>query len=211
VRNGRGARLARGSAIALFATFIASLAHTVGGGLAPGLLTVVLALAFSVPFAIATVGRQAGLVRASIAAIGAQLALHALYSLGPAGAPAQITMTDASAGALHAHMSPHVHVEQAAAEPAAAHGAHPATWMWLAHAAAAALTIVFIACTDRVLAAVVASARGIRLAWRLLTAPVAAPRRVGTRRPEASTARLARDLHLLSRSHRGPPVALPAA
>lgn len=207
MRNGRGARVARGSAIALFATFMASLAHTVGGGLAPGLLTVVLALAFSLPFAIATVGRQAGLARASIAAVGAQLALHALYSLGPAGAPAQITMTDAPADGLHVHMSTHVHVEHAAA----AHGAHPATWMWLAHAAAAALTIVFIAFADRVLAAVGAPARGIRLAWRLLTDLIIAPGHTCTRPPAASTARLARDLHLLSLSHRGPPMAMPAA
>jgi hypothetical protein len=215
VRNERGARVARGSAIAAFATFTASLAHTLGGGLPPGLLTIALALAFSVPFAIAMVGRRAGITRSAIAAIGSQLALHALYSLGPAGAPASVTMTDASAAAgAHAHAT-HVHIEQTyttlATDAAAAHTTHQPLWMLLAHAAAAALTIVFIACADRVLAAIRSAARGVRLAWAILTTPVAPPRPTRTRRPEASVPRLARDLHLLSLRRRGPPMAVAVA
>jgi hypothetical protein len=218
VRNERGARVARGSAIAGFATFTASLAHTLGGGLPPGPLTVALALAFSVPFAIATVGRRSGIIRAAVAAVGAQLALHALYSLGPVGAPATVTMTDASAdGGAHLH-SQRVHVTQtlaSASTDAAAHTAHPAGWMLLTHTLAAALTIAFIAGADRVLARVLAAvaglARGIRVAWGLVTAPLTTPSAGPTRRPEASAARLARDLHLVALSHRGPPAPAPAA
>jgi hypothetical protein len=220
VRNERGARVARGSAIAGFATFTASLAHTLGGGLPPGPLTVALALAFSVPFAIATVGRRSGIIRAAVAAVGAQLALHALYSLGPVGAPATVTMTDGSAdGGAHVH-SQHVQVTQtlvsASTDAAAvAHTAHPASWMLLTHTLAAALTIAFIAGAARVLARVLAAvaglARGIRVAWGLVTAPLPTPSAGHTRRPEASAARLARDLHLVALSHRGPPAPAPAA
>lgn len=225
MRNERGARVARGSAIAGFATFTASLGHTLGGGTPPGLLAIVLALAFSVPFAIATVGRRAGLARAGIAALGSQLALHALYSLGTAGATAP---TDASGAAS----SPHTHLHRggvglpgsgdtagALAMPGAdvaasaiAHGAHPGVWMLLTHAAAAVLTIVFIAGADRVLAAVAASARGIRIALVLARAPLGAPRSPGRPAPIVVRAvAAARDLHLLVAPRRGPPIAIAAA
>jgi hypothetical protein len=224
VRNDRGARVARGSAIAVFATLVASLAHTLGGGAPPGLLAIALALAFSVPFAVATVGRHGGLARAGVAALGAQLALHALYSLGTAG-PA--VLTDAS-GRVHSSHT-HVHAggvglpadETAAVFPvpsaevaasAGAHGAHPGVWMIVAHAAAALLTIVFIAGADRVLAAVAASARGIRIALVLTRAPSGAPRPAGASAPVVVRAiGAARDLHLLAAPRRGPPIAVAAA
>jgi hypothetical protein len=224
VRNDRGARTARGSAIAVFATLTASLAHTFGGGTPPGLLTTALALAFSVPFAIATVGRRAGLARAGVAALGTQLALHALYSLGTAGAT---VLTDASGGALqshtHAHggtvglpagdtagMLPVPNAEVAA--NAGTHDAHSGVWMLVTHTTAALLTIVFIAGADRVLAAVAASARGIRIALVLTRAPF------GARRPTEGSAPIvvraigaARDRHLLMAPRRGPPIAVAAA
>lgn len=224
MRNDRGARVARGSAIAAFATFTASLAHTFGGGTPPGLLAIVLALAFSLPFAIATVGRRAGIVRAGIAALGAQLALHALYSLGTAGS-AHTALTDASGRTIPAHT--HVHhglvdgASGALAVPAAdaptvaaavAHDAHPGIGMLLTHGVAAALTIVFIAGADRVLATVAASARGIRIALVLTHAPLGAPRPAGRLAPLAVRAiGAARDLHLLSAPRRGPPSAITAA
>lgn len=225
MRNDRGARVARGSAIAAFATFTASLAHTFGGGMPPGLLAIALALAFSVPFAIAIVGRRGGLVRGAAAAIGAQLALHALYSLGT---PGTTMLTDASGRAL----VPHAHVHPGAAglpvagdaggafalpgaETAAgavAHSAHPGVWMFVTHAAAALLTVVFIAGSDRVLAVVAASARGIRTALILTHAPLGAPRLPARRGPGAVRAiGAARDLHLLSTRRRGPPVVVAAA
>ncbi|MDR5699161.1 hypothetical protein [Agromyces aerolatus] len=228
MRNERSARVARGSAIALFATFTASLAHTLGGGMPPGLLTLALALAFSVPFAVVAVGRRTGLARAGVAALGAQLALHALYSLGTTGATAT-ALTDASGRALSPHAHAHHHVPAGlpasgdaatalavpggeAAAGAVAHAAHPGVWMVVTHAAAAVLTIAFIAGADRVLAAVAASARGIRVALVLTRAPLAirrAPARpapVGVR-----PIRAARDRHLLATPRRGPPVVIAAA
>jgi hypothetical protein len=221
VRNERGARVARGSAIAVFATFTASLAHTVGGGTPPGLLAVALALAFSVPFAIATVGRRASVARAGVAALGAQLALHALYSLGTAGTAATALM-DASGRTIpsHTHAHPSPLGLAASGEPAgvlaipgaAVHGTHPGVWMSVTHVVAAALTIVFIAGADRVLAAVTASARGIRIALVLAHARLGAPG--APTRPTPLVARTigsARDLHLLSTRRRGPPMAATAA
>jgi hypothetical protein len=224
VRNDRGARVARGSAIAAFATFTASLAHTLGGGTPPGLLAVALALAFSVPFAIATVGRRSSVARAGVAALGAQLALHALYSLGTAGA-AGTALMDASGRTISSHT--HAHPDPVGlatssdpagvlaipgADAAVAHGAHPGVWMFVTHVVAAALTIVFIACADRVLAAVATSARGIRIALVLAHAPLGAPHAPARRTPVvARTIGAARDLHLLSTRRRGPPMAAAAA
>lgn len=226
MRNDRGARVARGGAIAVFATFTASLAHTVGGGMPPGVLTLALALAFSVPFAIATVGRDASVPRAGVAAVGAQLALHALYSLGTAGS-ASAALTDVSgrtvATHLHAHPGP-VGLPASGEETAAlsnpgadlatavAHGAHPGLWMIVTHTVAAVLTIAFIASADRVLAAVTAAARGIRTAFVLAHARLDAPRPPA--QPAPATRRAIggpRDLHLLGSRRRGPPMAVAAA
>lgn len=227
MRNERAARVARGSAIAGFATLTASLAHTLGGGAPPGLLAIALALAFSVPFAIATVGSRGGITRAGIAALGAQLALHALYSLGTTSAT---VLTDVSGRTLSSQAHAHTHTYAGAtglpaageaagalagppAAPAiAAHGAHPGMWMFVTHALAAALTIAFIVGADRVLAAVTTSARGIRIAFVLTRAPLGAARPAA--RPVHFLVRAigaADDLHLLAAPRRGPPMKLAAA
>ncbi len=211
----------------MFATLTASLAHTLGGGTPPGVLAIALALAFSVPFAIATVGRRAGAARGGIAALGAQLALHALYSLGSAGAT---PLADAAGRALSAHAHAHAHAGEAGlpnsghhtdalalpgadmAVGAVVHGAHPGVWMLVTHTTAAVLTIAFIAGADRVLAAVSASARGIRIALVLSRAPLGASRTPSRSAPIVTRAiGAARDLHLLAAPRRGPPVTLAAA
>src|SRR5215207_9438006 len=80
----RGARAARGAAIAVFATFVASLAHAVGGGAVPGPVAVLVALAFSAPLAMLLAGARARLLRTSISALVAQATLHLCYALGGA-------------------------------------------------------------------------------------------------------------------------------
>ena len=240
MRNERGARVARGSAIAVFATLTASLAHTLGGGLPPGPLAIVLALAFSVPFAIALVGRRvaarAGGARSAIAAVGAQLALHALYSLGAgAGGSARFRVTEASGGTRSSITDVHAHgiadvdsagiagvvdsvsgAASALARPAesagvAAHAGHPAAAMLLTHVAAAVLTVAFIALADRVVAAVVTTARGLRLSW-LLTLEPGASRGCAEHRPDTDRViGVRRDRRLFSLRRRGPPLAGAAA
>jgi hypothetical protein len=203
----RGARAARGAAIAASATLVASLAHTAGGGAPPGPLVLVLSLAFSMPLAMLLTGGRMPLLRASVAALAAQAALHLLYALGTPGAGL------ATSAAPHAsHGAPVVHLDGATAVVDHGH----AVAMPFAHLVAAAATIAMLALLDR---AVTASAvafgtvvRGIRLlvgVLRGIPAP-ATPRRVlppttGTGPPNPGI------LLLSSLRHRGPPWASSAA
>jgi hypothetical protein len=202
----RGARAARGAAIAAFASLVASLAHTVGGGAPPGALALVLSLAFSAPLAMLLVGGRMPLLRASAAALAAQAALHLLYALGTPGAGF------ATSAAPHtSHGTPVVHLDGAAVVVDHGH----AVAMPLAHLVAAAATVAVLALLDR---AVTASAvafgtvvRGIRLlvgVLRGIPAP-ATPARVvpmpWTGPPNPGI------LLLSSLRHRGPPWASSAA
>ncbi|WP_350348287.1 hypothetical protein ABIQ69_16895 [Agromyces sp. G08B096] len=215
MRRDRSAKLARGSAIAVFATFVASLAHTLGGGAAPGAVTIALALAFAVPFAAVVVGvpgrrgGRAGGIRTAVAALGAQVALHALYSLGT-GAPVTGVVTAESAGHRHERivLPPSAGLDAAGL----AHPGHLGLLMLLAHAVAAMLTVGFILWAGRVLAGLRTLARGILVAVALVVGaaplPAAAPRLRTLPRPAVTAAR---DLHLVSLRHRGPPIGAAAA
>ncbi len=149
----RGARAIRGVAIAALATFVASLAHTVGGGTPPGLVAMLLALAFSAPLAMVLAGPgvsvRARLVRTSISAVVAQAALHLFYALGSASVAIPIAATGHAAG--HAGHPGHHGTGQAlpldavAVAPVVEHG-H--ALMPLAHLVAAALTVVALALAD---------------------------------------------------------------
>ncbi|MFB9959111.1 hypothetical protein [Agromyces bracchium] len=202
----RGARAARGAAIAAFAVFAASLAHTVGGGTPPGPVALALSFAFSVPVAMLLIGGRMPLLRASVAALVAQAALHLLYSVGTAGAGGAVATVDSHA--LHAGAT--IPLD---AFVAVDHG-HAA--MPVAHVAAAALTVAFLAVLGRSAAAVAAVGGALARGIRLLVAAVAgAPRPArGDARPPVSR----RDgpprlgiLVLSSLRHRGPPTALAAA
>lgn len=202
----RGVRAARGAAIAAFATLVASLAHTVGGGAPPGMLALILSLAFSAPLAMLLAGGRMPLLRASAAALAAQAALHLLYALGTPGAGL------ATSAAPHAsHGTPVMHLDGATV--VVDHGHSVA--MPLAHLIAGAATVAALALLDRaVTAAGVAFGtvvRGIRLlvgVLRGIPAP-ATPARVAptewTGPPNPGI------LLLSSRRHRGPPRASSAA
>ncbi|MRG59926.1 hypothetical protein GE115_08590 [Agromyces sp. CFH 90414] len=227
VRKDRGARLARGSAIALFATLVASLAHTLGGGMPPGLLSIALALAFSIPFAAivvgspASAGRRARRIRTAAAAGGAQLALHALYSLGTGAAiTGVVTSTDATTGhgAHGAHAGHPASAQQVLLPvlpelPASTDGIehHLGVWMLAAHVGAAALTIAFVLLADHALAALRALGRGLRVALVLAFGAVPVLRRARVRAFGRPVLAAARDLHLVSLRHRGPPSVAAAA
>lgn len=195
----RGARAARGAAIAAFATLVASLAHTVGGGAPPGALALALSLAFSAPLAMLLVGGRMPLLRASAAAIAAQAALHLLYALGTPGGGL------ATSAAPHtSHGTPVVHLDGATIVD---HG--HAVAMPLAHLIAAAATVAVLALLDRaVTASAVAFAtlvRGIRLlvgALRGIPAPATPARVVSTAWTGPPNPGI---LLLSSLRHRGPP------
>lgn len=161
----------RGAAIAVLATLVASLAHTVGGGAPPGVLAIVLSLAFSVPLAMALSGERMPLLRASASALAAQAALHLLYALGTpsAGAAASVASHASHGAAAPARLDP------AGLSLVVDHG--HAVAMPVAHVVAAALTVAMIAALGRATAAVAVAfgtaVRGLRLLAAVLAgAPV---------------------------------------
>lgn len=156
-------RATRGAAIAVFATFVASIAHTVGGGAAPGPVALLLALAFSAPLAMLLTGARARLVRTSISALVAQAALHLTYAMGGA-AP-----LDSAIHAGHHHAGVHLPASPVVAVD------HGNAWMPVAHLVAAAITIAALMLADRVVDTL---GRALRVLVRRLTlvpSPVVAP------------------------------------
>jgi hypothetical protein len=209
--SSRGARAARGAAIAGFATFAAALAHTVGGGTPPGLLAILLALAFSAPLAMLLAGGRGHLLRAGISTLGAQASLHLCYAvLGGAGlaVPGIAAPSGGTAGAgaaAHAghpgHGSPAVPGDVLTTPALVDHGHE---FMPLTHAVAAALTLLALVAGDRVLRAV---GRAVRLFVRRITsipaAVVVAPARLV---PTGERPTLIAHLPHAALSSRGPPV-----
>ena len=202
----RGARAARGAAIAAFATLVASLAHTVGGGAPPGTLALVLSLAFSVPLAMLLTGGRMPLLSASAAALAAQAALHLLYALGTPGAALA-----ASAAPHSSHGTPVVHPDGGTVLVDHGH----AVAMPLAHLVAAAATVAVLALLDRAVTAVGVAfgtvVRGIRLLVGVLHG-VPAPATPALITPPAWPRPPNPGILLLSSlRHRGPPWAPSAA
>jgi len=200
----RAQRLARGWVVGLVATTVAAVSHSLAGGYQPGALSLGTALVFAGLLGTAVIGRRPSLPRLSIAVGASQLAFHLLFSLlgggaaapsGPQPASGMSGMADMAASALRARpaMTAHDH----AADPG----------MWIAHAIAAVLTILFL--------------RRAELAvWTMLTrlGRVIATRLAGAVAPVASGSvprtpawpsiarRPAERLLVASASRRGPPL-----
>ena len=197
----RWARLARGGLTASVAVFVAAFSHLVGGGSTPGLLGVVLALAFAVPVSIALAGKSLSLVRLSMSVGFSQFLFHLLFGLGAAGAP---TLTEAGSS-HHAAV-----VSVAAAAPGVAtHGlAHLGAWMWVAHALAAVGTIVALRRGEKAFWSLVEFTR-IRLAAVLVAGFAVVPVRLdaGAIRAALAAVFVPTDLDVLlsSTPRRGPP------
>ena len=150
--------------MAVFATFVASLAHTAGGGAPPGAVALMVALAFSVPLAMALTGARARLARTAVSALLAQAALHLTYAMGGA-TPLASTM----------HAGHHPAGVQLPPAPVAGAVEHGNAWMPVAHLVAAAVTLAALMLADRVRHAV---GRAVRVLARRITrvpTPVVAP------------------------------------
>lgn len=198
----RAERFARGWLTAGASTTVAAFSHVAGGGMQPGLLGVVLALAVAVPVSIALAGVHLSTVRLAIAVALSQVAFHLLFSLGASG--------DGGASASGGHHT--ALVVSAVADGAASGGAAPAMVMggpvmWLAHGLAAVVTIV-------------ALRRGEGAAWGLVRLAVrglaAARLLIGGHRPVSAVVRRAPRpsgvlprppgrRHLTALPRRGPP------
>ncbi|MFT2818349.1 hypothetical protein [Leifsonia sp. A12D58] len=212
----RWARVARGWIVAVFSTFVAALSHTLGGGSAPGLLAVVLSLAFAGILCIGLAGRTLSLWRLGLSVALSQLIFHGLFSLGtPGGALATQAVSEQGVGA-HQHQIVTGLVSSSDALTTVGvpvHGmfAHDAG-MWIAHSAAALLTIVALRHGERAFWSLFSSAvLAIRSLWEPL-APLAVPG-IGHGIPVTARVFLPRALSTLlsTMRHRGPPVSLRAA
>jgi hypothetical protein len=129
----RWARFARGWLVAVFSTLVAAASHTLAGGESPSVVSLVIALAFAGVTCIALTGKTVSLARISVGVALSQAAFHTLFS----------TISSSGASVLQPS-GPHVHGSPVllVAEGPAPMGHHTDGWMWLAHAAAAVITIV---------------------------------------------------------------------
>lgn len=137
----RWARVARGTMAAGIAIFVSALFHVAAGGDAPGLLAVVLSLAFCVPVCIVLCGKRLSLWRQVVSVGLSQFVFHALFSLAPSG-----THFAAVGGAANIHAA-HIHSGSQLVAMGGGASSHLAmmpdnAWMWAGHASAALVTIV---------------------------------------------------------------------
>ncbi|MDR6906534.1 hypothetical protein J2X63_002220 [Agromyces sp. 3263] len=206
----RGARAIRGTAVAVFATFVASLAHTLGGGTPPGPVALLIALAFSVPLAMLVTGARARLARTIVAALVAQASLHLCYALGSAG---PIAPSGGHAGGVgsagHAGHAGRATVTHTLTMPPGVALDHGHAWMPLAHLVAAAITVLALVSANRAVAAVVSAV--LALVRRLTSVPVPVDARPRRQPADAAVRRLLSLPLLASIGSRGPPVAALAA
>jgi hypothetical protein len=157
----RASRSARALSAAFASTAIAALSHDAGGGEAPGALVLMLALALSSVVCIALSGRSLSLWRLALSVGLSQAAFHLLFSVF-------------GGRALRAPAGTHSH--QALPMPDHMTGvAHSDGTMWLAHAAAAVLTVVALRHGERVLIGLLATIllRTLRRLPSRVVAPVA--------------------------------------
>lgn len=181
--HSRWARVARGVTAAAFATFVAAFSHVLSGGTASWFGV---AASFVISAMVCTVltGRTLSLLRLAVSVGLSQFLFHALFS--GVGTP---VVVEHSMSAMDAAI-PHLHA---------------APTMWLAHAAAALVTVVALRFGAQAFWGVAGTAR--LLLSRLL--PVVVPA-LDVPRPVVAVERrfVPRDLALLlsSMRHRGPPV-----
>lgn len=144
----RAQRLARGWIVGLVATTVAAVSHSFAGGYQPGLLSFGSALIFAGMLGTFVIGRRPSLPRLIIAVGASQLAFHLLFSLLGSGGDASAPRPRfGMAGMAGMNPSP-------VSGPSAGPGAGPMTMggtdhlndpgMWLAHALAAVITILFL-------------------------------------------------------------------
>lgn len=203
-RTGRWARFFRGWLAAAFATFIAALSHTLGGGGTPGLLAVVVSLAFAGIICISLTGPTSSLWRTSASVVGTQLVFHGLFALTGASGPGSATLVQQHPSGAHAHTLSLSVVETGSSMPVHTAGAG----MWLAHALAAVVTVLALRFGEQALRTLFENARLVirRLVPRLAAAVApAAPRRSVNAAPVVTPSPC--DVLISPLRHRGPPLA----
>ncbi|WP_054145320.1 hypothetical protein [Frigoribacterium sp. RIT-PI-h] len=198
----RAERFARGWLTAGASTLVAAFSHVAGGGMQPGVLGVVLALAVAVPVAIARAGVHLSPGRLAGAAALSQVAFHLLFSLGAEGGGGA-----SATGGHHSALVISTAADGSASGAVAGAMVMGGPTMWLAHALAAVVTIVALRRGEGAAWSLVRLAvRGLTVA-RLLTAGHR-PEVPVVRRPPTPTGVPPRPpgrRHLTARPRRGPP------
>lgn len=201
----RWARFARGWLTAVLAVLVAALSHVAGGGDAPGLISIAIALAFSGIVCVALAGKTLSLARLTLSVGFSQVAFHMLFGLGGHSSSALSV-----AGAPH-HGSVSIIVDTATSS-AMTHGTmHGGPWMLAGHVGAAILTIIALRRGETTFWTLLEYAR-----WRMRAVLVARfvliplRRRIGGANVALARACIPPDLGVLlsTMPHRGPPRAV---
>jgi hypothetical protein len=172
-----------------FATFVAALSHTLGGDAAPSVLAIVTTLVISAAICTLFAGRTLSTWRLAASIALSQALFHGVFSA--LGTPV---------AAAHAHAGP-ITLPTA---PALSH-LHAGGAMWIAHAAAALVTIVAFLYAERAFWGISDTARLFFARLFAAIVPLTpTPRPAGIR---AVRRYVARDLSVLlsTMRHRGPP------
>ncbi|CAN5284319.1 hypothetical protein BH11ACT3_BH11ACT3_15220 [soil metagenome] len=141
----RAARLARGWVVGAFATALAALSHALAGGGVPSALALLGGVVFAGLLGTLAAGRTPSLPRLAVAVLGSQLAFHVGFSyLGSAVSTPPASTPAVTTGTM---LMSHGEMDVVVASSAHHHVDSPA--MWIAHAVAAFVTLVFLRFAER--------------------------------------------------------------
>jgi hypothetical protein len=145
----RAERLARGWLVGAFATGVAAVSHTLAGGYRPDALGLISAAVFAGMLGTLAIGRRPSLPRLSIAVAGSQLAFHILFvSLAAPGAAhaddPTATMSGMPGMQMPGMQMPGMQMPFVTVAPSHVVDHLTSPSMWVAHAIAGVLTILFL-------------------------------------------------------------------
>lgn len=143
-RAGRAQRAGRGVAAAAVATFLATVSHGAVDSALPSAINIAVALCLATPVCVLLAGRAMSWWRLSAAVVLSQALFHGILILDLRGDGAAVSGGHHGAATV---------VTAASSQGAAAHGTH-SPWMWLAHAFAAAVTILALGRGERAVRAI---------------------------------------------------------
>jgi hypothetical protein len=189
--HSRWARVARGWAVAAFATFVAAFSHALGGGATPSVFGILASLVLSGMFCSLLAGRTLSRWRLSLSVAISQVLFHGLFvSLGTP-IPIAASMGDMTGG-MPLDAAPLAH--------------HTGASMWLAHVVSGLITLVAFRYAEQAFWGMADTARLALSRLTSLVIPVLATPRASVILPETRELPI-RLTHLVhSMSHRGPPV-----
>jgi hypothetical protein len=192
----RWMRVLRGTLASVFATFVAAFSHVLGGGALPGVAAMSLSVALAMLVCIALAGRTLSLWR-TITSVGlSQVLFHGLFST--------VMGTSTLSMPSHAH---HSAVDVVITTNASAVSSGHSASMWLAHAAAAAVTVLAIRYAEVALVTLRDTATLYFANLGATHAPVHVSRDDSSPRIGCTTRVVHHDLSVLFSAlrHRGPP------